>query len=237
MGLQVGSPDLNGAPPGPWEHEPVADRQEAGCGVGNRRTFLSRHRLGDVAGILASLIVTVALEANCSGRNSQSFTQSPEGHATEATNVPDPIAGSFIRFTRNLAEAIRNGDASFITSRMASQSVICGDADVPHRLGGPACSQVGETFQGFGVGRWRSEGGIVPVEGVMEQLRRFVAEARASAKDAYGSGAATVYAIDIESDRKVAILTAIVTPPPGAGGDALRWRLGQTGPWLMMNGA
>lgn len=187
---------------------------------------------------LAAVLVLAAFscsEPSSPTTSGSAAARTPARATGDATGQPPQPADLFIEFAKELDSALRATDAGFLAARLLSHPVECQQSDVPQRLGGPQCNYVGETFQGFGVGRWRSEGGIVPVDGVEDQLAYFITAARPSEKDAYGSGAPSVYAIDIESNRWVAIITAIIVAPTGiAGRDLIRVALGTN--WVLVDG-
>lgn len=141
----------------------------------------------------------------------------------------------FLRFVGQLDAALRRNDLQFLLNRLKTGTVTCGEEDVPARIGGPACTTVGETFSSFGVNNWRSHGTVVPVQQAINQLTLLTASVRANLTDAYGSGVLRVYALNIDGQRRQAIVTAIIKPPPDFGGrDSIRVAIGMS--WVLADG-
>lgn len=141
----------------------------------------------------------------------------------------------FVRVVRELDSALRRNDLRFLLDRLKTGTVVCREEDVPAHIGGPACTTVGETFASFGVNNWRSHGGVVPVQNVVDQLTLLTASVRASLTDGYGSGVLRVYALNIDGRRHDAIVTAIIKSPPGFGGhNNIRVAIGTS--WGLVDG-
>ncbi len=164
---------------------------------------------------------------------------SSECSLTTTSPTPAHADDPFWVFIRQLDAELNKGNTDFVVSRLRTVVVTCTASDVPPRVGGPECFNVGDTFEGFSVGRWRSEGSTVPVSGVIDQLRHLGRTAHPEMSDAYGDGTLRVYAVNDRPERQVAIVTAIIDSPPGFGGAAtmrvsmgLYWRR-QDQDWVM----
>lgn len=183
-----------------------------------------------------SVLLAVALLAGCGSSNDGYPTAAPTPQAVGTGSVAPPESDPrtvrhpedpFWVFSLTLRESLQTGDVHLLIERLRSRTITCMEADVPPHIGGPQCFTVGETFEGLYVGRWRSEGGVVPVAQVVEQLSYFGSSARRDLSDSYGAGSLEVYALNSQPERHVAIITAIINSPPGFGGaDTIRVSFG-----------
>ena len=149
----------------------------------------------------------------------------------QAREASDP----FLRFVRELDAALRRNDFQFLLARLKTGTVTCLEEDVPARIGGPACTTVGETFASFGIDNWRSHGTAAPVQQVIDQLTLLTASVRADLSDTYGAGILRVYALNVDGRRHEAIVTAIIKPLPNFGGrDSIRVAVGMS--WVLAEG-
>ena len=198
--------------------------------------------------ILASCVVLIA---GCGADRAPTF-ETPSGAVSETTSLPPTGFSSaaasanaatqtrealepFVRFASELDSALRRNDLQFLLDRIETGTVVCREEDVPGRIGGPACTTVGETFASFGAGNWRSHGGVVPVKNVVDQFTRLTASVRTDLTDGYGPGVLRVYALNIDDRRRDAIVTAIIKPPPDFGGrDSIRVAIGMS--WGLVEG-
>jgi hypothetical protein len=147
-----------------------------------------------------------------------SATPAPQGeHHKE-----DP----FWVFASSLHAALQAGDVSLLLDKLLTTTVTCREEDVPPQLGGPECFTVGDAFEGFAVGHWRSEGTIVPVNKVRDQLKYLQTAVRSDLRDGYGDGSLRVAALDRQGSARVAIITAIINSPPGFGAATIRVAIG-----------
>lgn len=197
---------------------------------------MTRSRLGPAAFLGLWLLVSACSGGDRSAPGASS--PSPLGIGA-ASPTPGHADDPFWVFLRQLDAELNEGNTDFVVSRLRTVVVTCTAADVPPRVGGPQCFNVGETFEGFSVGRWRSEGSTVPVRGVIDQLRHLGRTAHPEMSDAYGDGTLRVYAVNDQPERQVAIVTAIIDSPPGFGGAptmrasmGLYWRQQEQG-WAM----
>ena len=175
----------------------------------------------------------LALAVACgddNGGDQPTPTPTVDAPAATSTPVPDGEAGGadgFRQFIPAFQDALDQGDGTFLRDRALTQAVVCTADDVaPSGVGGPACEFEGQEFDGFGVAYWRSEGGIVPVEGAFSQFDTMFSTALPGQSDEFGDGAVRVYALNV-GDSFNAIVTAIVERPADFGdGGPLRAAVG-----------
>ena len=197
------------------------------------------------AAALSLLSVVLALAAACSSDNAPpaptttvvpAATNTPPAPASP-TVAPTAAAGNngpatsispaFRRFAGQINAALQAGNIDFFRQRAKTERVVCTAENTPAQLGGPSCERVGQEFDGFAVGNWRSHGSAVPVESALTQLARLWTQNTAPAADAYGTAAARVHAIGTsssdEGERYTAIATAMIERPSNfAGAGPLR---------------
>jgi hypothetical protein len=154
----------------------------------------------------------------------------PTGTPLPATPTPtgpqiplSPVTPAFRAFARRIDQARASRDLHFFRSRAHTQEIICTAENTPPRFaGGAACETVGQRFDGFSVGAWRSEGAIVPLERAVQTLERIWADAAPGLTDKYGDSAAQLYAIgtgpSADSSSFTSVFTAIVCRPPSFPG-------------------
>ena len=149
-------------------------------------------------------------------------TPTVDAAAATSTPVPDGEAGGadgFRQFIPTLQEALDEADTAFLRDRALTEAVVCTADDVaPAGIGGPSCEFEGQGFDGFTVMFWRSEGAIVPVEGVFTELDTMFSTSLPNESDDFGDGSVQVYALNV-GESFDAIVTAIVERPADFGGD------------------
>ena len=199
--------------------------------------------------IVVFVVVAAVLLAGCSGASKPGPVASPDSPASSPPATPrapvpeDPStpeadgADGFRTFARVLDLALARGDIEFLTARLKGTPYTCKPEDIPMGLGGPACDRVGQQFDAFLIGHWRSEGGTYPVETAARLLRRLKEEGLPVAKDSFGEGRPRVYGLGIRAGRYATVLTALVARPANfAGSGPLRvvevvsWRF-DSGRW------
>lgn len=156
-----------------------------------------------------------------------------------ATSTPADTDGgdeeSFRAFLPELDAAVQRGDVSFFENRLNTMHIVCSEEDVAGGIGAPACDFVGQEYDGVSVGRWRSEGGVVPADAVLAQLGEIFGDAMPAESDEFGDSTPRIYAYDITGDRFTAIMTAIVPRPESfAGSGPLRMSVGLD--WVFVDG-
>ena len=171
-----------------------------------------------IPGILALAIAC----GDDDGGDQPAPTPTVDAPAATSTPVPDGEAGGadgFRQFIPTLQEALDEGDTSFLRDRALTEAIVCTADDVaPGGLGGPACEFEGQEFDGFQVGFWRSEGAIVPVEGVFTDFDTMFSTSLPDESDDFGDGSMQVYALNVGDDFD-AIVTAIIERPADFGGE------------------
>ena len=204
--------------------------------------------------VLAALLLVLLLSIACGDdaadepqpttTTARTAASTPTAAATAAATAPadaeQPGAEGFRGFAADLDAAVRAADAAFINERLRTRQVVCTEEDVTATPGGPNCSFPGETFEGFEMSAWRSEGRTVNVSAVEQHLSdRFFAVALPAETDEFGDGRPQVYAINASGDTYAALLTAIIERPPDFAGEGpLRvaihtaWQY-EDGRWLM----
>jgi hypothetical protein len=152
-------------------------------------------------------------------------TSAPAATATPAatTGPATSITPAFRDFARQVNTAVANRDIAFFRSRAVTQPVVCtADNTPPRGPGGPACTTIGQQFDGFTVGNWRSEGAIIPIDTAMQNLSRLWTEAVTGASDGFGGAAPTVFAVGTgpatDQPNFTTVLTAMIQRPAGFGG-------------------
>jgi len=182
---------------------------------------------------LTLLFVAIAALAAACGDEEEGPSATPDQGLELAGN------DGFRRFVPLLQAALDRGDVAFLSDRLKTVDVVCGLEDVPTQLGGPQCDFEGQSYAGFEVGHWRSEGGVVPVSVVTSQFETLFATVQPSASDQFGDGAVRVYALNQQDDRQDAIIAAMIERPPNyAGSGPLRIALGtrwsfEGGRWML----
>jgi hypothetical protein len=145
-----------------------------------------------------------------------------------------PGDDGFRRFAAQLQTALDRRDLAFLLDRMETIPVVCGPDDL-RGLGGPQCQREDERYDGFAIARWRSEGNIVPVTTVVQQLQRLLETQRPEAEDSFGAGGLQVYALDLTDGARHALLTALIDRPANfSGSGPLRVAVGTA--WLFQDG-
>lgn len=162
-----------------------------------------------------------------------------ENRTPSSTLRERPGEDGFREFMPLLQDALHRRDVPFLMNRLKTKDVVCRAEDVPTNTGGPQCESVGQSYAGFPVSHWRSEGGIVPVSAVEAQFNTLFSSLTPSGSDGFGAGAARVYAVDIGQDRYNAIISAMIERPSGFSGTGpLRVAINTTwsfegGRWLL----
>ncbi len=141
----------------------------------------------------------------------------------------------FRAFVPKLQLALDGKDLEFIARRMETTPVVCKAADIHPGAGGAQCNFVGESYDGFPVGYWRSEGVILPALTVLGQLGTLLETEQPAASDDFGDGRARVYALDLSPGKSHAIVTAMIARPPDFGeGGPIRIAIGTA--WSFSDG-
>ena len=150
-------------------------------------------------------------------------TIAPDETPTPPADGETGGAEGFRQFIPTFQDALDVGDASFLRDRALTEAVVCTADDVaPAGIGGPACEFEGQEFDGFTEARWRSEGGIIPVENAFTAYDTMLANALPGESDDFGDGSVQVYALNIGEDRFDAIIAAIIERPFGVGDEEPR---------------
>jgi hypothetical protein len=158
--------------------------------------------------LMAALGGVVLLAVACGGSADE---RTPPGYATvQSASVPP---SEFERFLREFDQELATGSAAAIVSRLAPTPYTCTADDIPQKLGGPLCTSVGQSFNGFRWGRWRSEGSLLLVEQAVSTLEALARDVERQRTDVYGEAQLRVYGFD--EGRKSAVVTAIIGCPPG----------------------
>lgn len=161
----------------------------------------------------------------------QPQTPSPPPTSTAATTAtPEAtVPLTFRDFVREeIVPALAQEKLDFFEERARTQRVVCTPENTPPRaLGGPACETVGQEFDGFPVGHWRSEGSIVPLQDAIALIERLFAQEATGASDPYGDALPQVYAIGggpmsppPEGEQRYAsVVTALIERPQDFAGE------------------
>ncbi len=145
-------------------------------------------------------------------------TVAPAATPTPVTDGEVAGADGFRQFAATIQDALDAGDAAFLRDRALTQAIVCTADDVdPSGLGGKACEFEGQEFDGFSEARWRSEGGIIPVEIAFSGYDTMLATALPAESDEFGDGSVQVYALNVGEDNFDAIVTAIIERPIDPG--------------------
>ncbi len=148
-------------------------------------------------------------------------------------------ADGFRRFIPTLQTALDGGDTSFLPDRALTEAIVCtADDAAPNGIGGPACEFDGQEFDGFSVGVWRSEGGIISVESAFSVRDTCLATALAAESDEFGDGSVQVYALNVGQSFAAIIMAIIERPADFDGEGPLRVAYGtdwtfEDGGWLV----
>ena len=145
-------------------------------------------------------------------------TVAPAATPTPPADGETGGAEGFRQFAATFQKALDDGDAEFLRDRALTEAVVCTADDVaPAGIGGPACEFEGQEFDGFREARWRSEGGIIPVENAFTAYETMLATALPGESDDFGGGSVQVYALNVGGDRFDAIIAAIIERPLSVG--------------------
>jgi hypothetical protein len=93
--------------------------------------------------------------------------------------------------------ALRERDIAFFAQRAKTEPVVCTADNTPSLPGGPACQTVGEGFDGFALGGYRSELHVAPLTDAMALIERLFAEEAPSASDEFGGSSPGVHVIGV----------------------------------------
>ncbi len=159
--------------------------------------------------ILALTLGTIA----CDDANESAPEPTPTTLTAEA-----PGAEGFRSFAAQIEAALDAGDMEFFLDRAEAELVTC-TAENMIGLGGPICDFEGQTYTGFPMGRWRSEGNILPVEDVADFGISLRESALLEASDDFGDGALRIYALSVDGTAATAIITALVERPVNFAGE------------------
>ncbi len=173
--------------------------------------------------IRAFVIVAVAIAvmaAACGDGTSPSGGQTPPERTPP---VEQPGDAGFRQFASDVQDALARQDVEFFLNRAQTTKVVCTAEDLQGGLGGPLCEFEGQTYDGFPIGRWRSEGNIVPVADALSQLEMLFENVLPSAEDGFGDGEVLVYALSLDGRRADAVITGLIERPASfAGSGPLR---------------
>lgn len=132
----------------------------------------------------------------------------------------------FREFVPLLQQALDAGDMAFLTDRAQTVPYVCTEEDFSG-LGNPHCESEGQSYDGFTVGYWRSEGVTAPVASALSPFDTVFSSVQPAANDEFGDGAVRVYALNVGDDDHDAIVTAIIERPEFAGsGPPIRATIG-----------
>jgi hypothetical protein len=177
---------------------------------------------------------------------------SPEPTPT-ATTVPE-LPAAFRDFVRDeVAPALAAGDLAFFAQHAVTEPIVCVPDNTPSLPGGPNCQMVGDKFDGFVFGNYRSELFVVPIGGAFDWLRRLMMEEAPGASEEFGSAMRRIYAIGVppaswviedghsslvEGEHYATVLTAIIDAPTvSEGGNDDPTRLALSLHWLQQGGS
>ena len=162
--------------------------------------------------LLAAVILTTASIIAC-GEDTNT-----EPNPTVTPTAETSGAAGFRDFAGEIQTAFETQDINFFLSRAVTEDIVCSPEDVHEGgIGGPTCEFEGQQFQGFLLGRWRSEGNTVPVEDAVGQVMRLVREGLPNERDDFGDGRPRVYAIMPDTDSASAVLTSLIERPDNFG--------------------
>jgi len=180
--------------------------------------------------LFAAMLVTVA----CAHGTSPP-TATPSATQPPAT-TPTAGADGFRAFARQIDQAVVARDTTFFRQHMKTIHVDCRTVTDANQLGGTDCATPDAAYEGFGTAPWRTDGGgIHPADAAVTIFQRVFDEQLAGDSDDYGSGAARVYALNVEDGRYWAIIAALITRPSNfAGSGPLRIALATS--WLFEDG-
>lgn len=176
---------------------------------------------------LLFLPALILLAAACGDNGGQGdATPTPTIQADETATPPpqDPTETpgdeGFRDFIPLLEDALDLGDLVFLSNRALTEPVVCTAEDLaPGGLGGPSCEFEGQSFDGFPIGFWRSEGAIVPVEEAFSEFDTVFSTSLPDESDDFGDGSVQVYALNVGEDAFDAIVTAIIERPEDFAGE------------------
>jgi hypothetical protein len=138
--------------------------------------------------------------------------------ATGTADAGDEDPAAFREFAALIDDAVETGDTQFFAERLKTTHVVCDETNTPPEVGDPACEFIGQEFEGFQTGGWRSEGAVVPAERVPAAFQRVYDGALADAQDEFAGGAPDVYAISDDGTEGAAAITALVERPSDFAG-------------------
>ncbi len=142
----------------------------------------------------------------------------PATPAATPTALPEAATLDSLRaFAARVDDAFRGGDPAIVTARFQTSDVTCTAADVPSKIGGPACEKVGEQFKGFPIGRWRSEGTINKVDDATRIVTTFVTKVSPGGRDQHGLSAARVRGLGNDLAKPHILAIAITEEPTKPG--------------------
>jgi hypothetical protein len=176
--------------------------------------------------VLATTALAVSAAA-CGGSSSTVATPASTPRSTpalaSATAAPERSGDAgFHALARTFDAAVRHGDVDFIRDRMRTAPEDCTGPYI-NTPGGATCDYRGQRYDGFPVSHWRSEGGIAPASGVTDQFTSVFANGLAEDHDEFGTGAPSVYALNVDPTNYAAVVTALIKRPPNfAGAGPLR---------------
>ncbi len=158
----------------------------------------------------------------------QTPTSSPEAASQSPTPATTPVVAStaaltdeaveFQGFAQSIDAAVKNRDVGFFMGHLELSPVTCTEADVEGQIGGPVCDFAGQTFEGIPLGRYGSEGSVVPPDAAEAQFSRLFTSID-GAEDHFGNGAPRLHALALGPEQGgywrphlAAITTSIAQP-------------------------
>lgn len=163
--------------------------------------------------LLAAISLFLIAVAGCGDSSGEGQPPASPTSILEAAG-PD----GFRAFAAQIEAALDAGDMEFFLDRAEAELVTC-TAENMIGLGGPICDFEGQTYTGFPMGRWRSEGNILPVEDVADFGISLRENALLEASDDFGDGALRIYALSVDETEATAIITALVERPANFAGE------------------
>lgn len=175
--------------------------------------------------LLLGLGFGLALAAACAEEASApDGTDGPAPTTAVATSTAEPSAerggaDGFREFAAEIQEALDEGDSTFFQGRIKPTGGICTEENMGQGIGQLPCKQVGEVWEGFPTGQWRSEGFIVPVAELGQGIAELELESLAASSDEFGDGDVRVYVLALSGDEADSIVTTLIERPTNFGGE------------------
>jgi hypothetical protein len=162
------------------------------------------------------------LEATRTHVPATSRTATEAGTPETATPGPsgseEPGADGFRAFAAEIQGALDRRDAGFFIERIKPETGTCTAGDLTPGIGQLPCETEGQQWEGFPLGRWRSEGGYVDPAEAPTPIDLHD-EALPDDSDAFGDGTVRIHAIATDGMVAHSIVTALVQRPPDFAGE------------------